>query len=147
MKNIHILIVEPGKAPYEATVPHTLETMQKIVGGCIDATYPYQDPVALVCNDEGLINGLDFNRRVGEHVEENNMGIFGTFFVCGIGQEDFCSLSPELTEKYKRLLYYPELPVKSGDTLLFGKQKPIPQEQTTPYTPTFSSKPKTRNSR
>lgn len=147
MKNIHILIVEPGKAPYEATVPHTLETMQKIVGGCIDATYPYQDPVALVCNDEGLIDGLAFNRRVGEHVEENNTGIFGTFFVCGIGQEDFCSLSPELTEKYKRLLYYPEFPVKSGDMLLFGKQEPIPQGQITRYTPAFPHKPKSRDSR
>ena len=147
MKNIHILIVEPGKAPYEATVPNTLETMQKIVGGHIDATCPYQDPVALVCNNEGLINRLAFNRRVGDHIEDNTMGIFGTFFLCGIRQEDFCSLSPELTEKYKQLLYYPEYPVKSGDMLLFGKQEPIPQEQTTPYTPILSHKPKNRDSR
>ena len=147
MKDIHILIVEPGKAPYEATVPHTLETMQKIVGGHIEATYPYQDPVALVCNDEGLINRLAFNRRVGEQIEEINAGIFGTFFVCGIGQEDFCSLSPELTEKYKRLLYYPEFPVKAGEMLLFGKQEPIPKGQITPYTPVSLNKPKNRDGR
>lgn len=88
MKNIHILIVEPSKAPYEANIPHTLETMQKIVGGHIEATYPYKDPIALVCNDEGLINGLAFNRCVGEQVEENNMEIFSTFFVCGIARTD-----------------------------------------------------------
>ena len=33
-----------------------LESMQEIVGGYIEAIYPFDDPIALVCNDEGKIN-------------------------------------------------------------------------------------------
>ena len=39
-----------------------LHSLQAEVGGDIGATYPYSDPVALVCNDEGKLIGLDLNR-------------------------------------------------------------------------------------
>ena len=32
-----------------------LESFQHEVGGCIEAIYPYEDPVALVCNEEGKL--------------------------------------------------------------------------------------------
>ena len=35
--------------------------------------------------------------------------IAGTFFVCGIGEGDFCSLTEEQVERYKALFLYPEL--------------------------------------
>ena len=50
-----------------------------------------------VCNEEGLINGLPFNRRV----PGGYGGVFGTFFICGLGEEDFCSLPAELVERFK----------------------------------------------
>ena len=27
--------------------------------------------------------------------------MFGTFFICGLGEENFCSLPPELMERFK----------------------------------------------
>lgn len=54
---MRILIVEPGKAPRPAKIKHSLESLQAIVGGCIQAVYPFADKVALVCNDEGKLNG------------------------------------------------------------------------------------------
>ena len=45
-----ILIVEPHKHPRRAEIPHTLEDMQKTVGGYIEVTYPF---------DEGCTVGLD----------------------------------------------------------------------------------------
>ena len=39
--------------------------MQEIVGGDIDATYPYEDPVALVFNSSGKFAGLQPNRSSG----------------------------------------------------------------------------------
>ena len=70
-----VLVVEPGYAPYEKSI-NGLEEMQATVGGLIQAIYPYEEPVALVCNKEGLLLGLDFNRSVpGGYV-----GIVGTFF-------------------------------------------------------------------
>lgn len=38
-----VLIVEPGKYPREAEIEHTLQAEQKIVGGMIQAVYPWRD--------------------------------------------------------------------------------------------------------
>lgn len=35
-----VLIVEPGKHSRKADIAHTLESMQAIVDGCIEITYP-----------------------------------------------------------------------------------------------------------
>ena len=77
---MNVLVVEPGRAPYEKEV-NGLKEMQAVVGGSIQAIYPYQEPVAIVCNEEGLLLGLPFNRSVGGGYG----GVFGAFFVCGLG--------------------------------------------------------------
>ena len=97
---MNVLVVEPGYLPYEKEILDSadhLEQMQAIVGGLIEPIYPYHEEVAIVCNEEGLINGLPFNRSV----PGGYGGVFGTFFICGLGEEDFCSLPPELTERFK----------------------------------------------
>ena len=97
---MNVLVVEPGYQPYEKEIQDGadhLEQMQAIVGGLIEPIYPYHEEVAIVCNEEGLINGLPFNRSV----PGGYGGVFGTFFICGLGEEDFCSLPPELTERFK----------------------------------------------
>ena len=57
-----VLVVEPGKPPYPRQIPDTLHAMQEIIGGDIEATYPYEDPVALVFNSSGKFTGLQPNR-------------------------------------------------------------------------------------
>lgn len=47
-----VLMVEPGKSPYAAEIESGLKSLQAAVGGDIQAVYPYEDPVALICNDE-----------------------------------------------------------------------------------------------
>lgn len=91
-----ILIMEPMKAPYEAEVPNTLASLQKIVGGTIQAIYPYPDEVALICHDEGKLIGLPLNRRI-----EDYDIIAGTFCIVGLSEDNFASLSPTLLQKYK----------------------------------------------
>ena len=98
---MNVLVVEPGYLPYEKEIQDGadhLEQMQAIVGGLIEPIYPYHEEVAIVCNEEGLINGLPFNRSV----PGGYGGVFGTFFICGLGEEDFCSLPPELMERFKK---------------------------------------------
>lgn len=97
-----ILIVEPGKHPRVEEIPHTLEKMQETVGGRIQATFPWRDPVALVCDEEGMLKGCELNRVISDR-----MAIVGTFFLCGAGDEDFEDLSPEMIDKYTALLYDP----------------------------------------
>lgn len=101
---MNVLVVEPGYAPYEKEI-NGLKEMQATVGGLIQAIYPYEEEVAVVCNEEGLLIGLDFNRVV----PGGYGGIVGTFFICGIGEEDFCSLTPQQMEKFKKEYHHAEL--------------------------------------
>ena len=77
---MNVLVVEPGFAPYEKEI-NGLSQMQETVGGLIQAIYPFEDMVAVVCNDEGILLGMPFNRSM----EGGYGGVFGTFFVCGLG--------------------------------------------------------------
>ena len=45
-----VVIVKPGYAPYEAEI-NGLHEMQEVVGGTIQAIYPFADRSAVVCND------------------------------------------------------------------------------------------------
>ena len=38
--------------------------MQAVVGGNIEALYPFEEAVSIICNEEGKINGLPLNRAV-----------------------------------------------------------------------------------
>ena len=124
---MNVLMVEPGKVPYETDIGDGLEAMQKAVGGCIQAVYPYEESVALVCNEEGKIEGLPLNRALRTEDGEIYDIIAGKFFICGLGEENFCSITPELAEKFKEKFKHPETFTK-----LFGKimavQEPIPGE-------------------
>lgn len=58
-----------------------------------------------ICNEEGILNGLPFNRSI----EGGYGGVFGTFFVCGLGEESFCSLTPEQVKTYKQKFHHAEI--------------------------------------
>ena len=96
---MNVLVVEPGVLPYEKEVRDELEDLQAIVGGHIQAIYPFKDYVALVCNEDGIGEQLAFNRMIPER---QYGGIFGTFFICGIKGENFSSLTPEQMQTYKK---------------------------------------------
>lgn len=99
-----ILFVEPGKEAQPAEIQGDLKEMQAIVGGQIQALYPWEDPVALICNDEGKLLSLPLNRAL----EDYDM-IAGNFFICGIEGDEFVSLSDPLMIKYQKKFRYPEL--------------------------------------
>lgn len=98
-----ILVVDPTKEPYEKEIQGTLEEMQAIVGGYIQAVYPFEDPVAVVCNEEGKLMGLPCNRLLKDDAGRPYDVLCGTFFVAGLGSEDFTSLPDRLMRKYQDL--------------------------------------------
>lgn len=50
---------------------------------------------SFVCNEEGKLNGMELNRRVGNDI------IAGPFFIVGDSEDgEFVSLSDEQIEKY-----------------------------------------------
>ena len=99
-RNNLVLVVEPGKAPRAVNLKGDLKSLQDAVGGYIEAIYPYDDPVAVIVNEEGKLNGLPMNRALRDEDGDVYDIICGTFLVAGLADEDFCSLSPELLVKY-----------------------------------------------
>lgn len=127
--NMKVLLVEPNKTACEADIENHLEDMQKTVGGYIEAYYPYEDPVAIVCNDEGKINGMSPNRAVYDEQGKMIDIMCGTFFICGLSEDNFKSLSPELMEKYRKMFEHPESFVKVQGQIIAVKN---PEKNTRP---------------
>ena len=105
-EKIEILVVEPMTKPYKAVIDNTLDAMQKVVGGYIEPIY--LDDVAVVVNEEGKINGSPLNRSLYENGERFDIAA-GTFFICGLGEENFDSLTPEQQKKYAEKFYPAEV--------------------------------------
>ena len=102
-----VLLVKPNEPPIEAEIENSLEAAQKTVGGHIETFSPNRDPVVYVLNEEGKLMGLEANRALYNERGDLTDIIMGTFFVCGVKDDDFTSLSPELMEKYKQQLWTP----------------------------------------
>ena len=64
VNKISVLLIEPNKYPKMIEIDDTLEAMQKVVGGDIEEYMPFDDDVAIICNEEGKVNGLPPNRAV-----------------------------------------------------------------------------------
>ena len=99
---IKVLVVEPMK-PCQVREISGLDAMRDIVGGHIQAVYPFRDEVALVCNEEGKNLGLPFNRPLTNDRGVPYDMICGTFFLAGLGREDFVSLTDEQIQKFSTL--------------------------------------------
>ena len=104
-----VLVVEPMKEPYVKEIDPGLHALQAEVGGDIAASYPFDDPVGLVLNDEGKLIGLDLNRSLRDDHGEIYDIVAGTFLVVGLGSESFASLSPDMIQKYTEQFKRPEL--------------------------------------
>lgn len=107
--SLTVLVVAPGEKPSVVTIPAGLDSLYNQVGEPIQAIYPFEEPVGIVCNDNGKINGMQLNRALRD--DENSIYdiVSGTFLVVGLGEEDFCSLTPEQIEKYSEHFAEPEM--------------------------------------
>lgn len=126
---ISVLAVEPMKAPYIKEIEPGLESLQKEVGGLIQAVYPYEDMVAVICNEEGKMNGLPLNRAIYNDDKEMTDIIAGTFLVVGLGEENFTSLSDGLQKKYADIFKNPEEFVRLGNEIVAIPVKPSIKQQ------------------
>ena len=119
MEEIRVLLVEPDKEPRLVTVEHRLENLQKMVGGTLQAVYPWTDAVILVCDDDGKGKGYPPNRMLLDEYGVPYDVVAGSFFICGIGHDDFASISDEMAEKYRERFLYPEIFLPRPDGGIF----------------------------
>lgn len=108
-EKLTVLVVEPMKEPYVKEIHPGLHALQAEVGGDIAASYPFDDPVGLVLNDEGKLIGLDLNRSLRDEHGEIYDIVAGPFLVVGLGPESFASLPPNMIQKYTEQFKRPEL--------------------------------------
>ena len=102
------IVATEGVGIYLNEIDPGLHSLQAEVGGDIAATYPFSDPVGLVCNDEGKLIGLELNRGLRD--EDGNLYdiMAGTFLVVGLSEDSFTSLTPEQVQKYTEHFKQPE---------------------------------------
>lgn len=139
-KQMTVLLIEPEARPKEVTIDPGLESLQKAVGGWIEAVYPFDDPVALIVNEEGKLDGLPLNRALRHKDGEVYDILAGNILVVGLGEEDFTSLSPKMMSKYKEMFHQPEAFFQMGRKIL---ALPIPDHQVKGEEP--PKKPKAKN--
>lgn len=128
-EKLRVIHVEPGKRASVIEIEDKLEAMQKLVGGMIEEYMPWEDDVAVICNDEGKMLGLPLNRGIrGEDGQLQDI-IAGDFFLCyaPIESEKFLSLPPDLEAKYKEKFDYPEQFFKTESGIESMKYAPGPE--------------------
>ena len=127
---IQVVLVEPGKLARIAEVGTTLDTMQRTVGGDIEAYYPFEEQVCIVCNEEGKINCLPLNRAIrDEGTNEIADIIAGTFFICDCSGESLGSLSKEQQKRYLEKYRLPERFFRTRDGIESVQYKPQNRER------------------
>jgi len=128
-EKLRVIHVEPGKRASVIEIEDKLEAMQKLVGGMIEEYMPWEDDVAVICNDEGKMLGLPLNRGIrGEDGQLQDI-IAGDFFICyaPIESERFLSLPPDLEKKYKDKFDFPEQFFKTEKGIESMKYAPGPE--------------------
>ena len=120
-----VLLVEPNKYPEVKEIGTDLESLQQAVGGNIEVTYPFEDNVGLVVNEEGKINGMPLNRAVRDEDGGVTDIVAGSFLVVGLIEDSFGSLTQEQIGKFEQEFHQPEAFVKMGKGVM---AIPIPDD-------------------
>lgn len=114
-----ILLIRPGEEPALSEIDGTLMSMQKVVEGPIELIYPFDDPVALVCHEEGKLLGLPLNRSLRDQAGRIYDVVARPFFLCGAPSDSdrLDSIPEKLVEKYRRRFASPEVFIKVNGVL------------------------------
>ena len=125
-----VLLIEPEEHPKVVTIGTGLEALQKAVDGWIEAVYPFEDPVALIVNEEGKLNGLPLNRAL---IDEDSGDIYdiiaGKFLITGIADDNFGSLNDTQIKKFSEKFQHPESFMRFGRQVIRIIEDPPKQKE------------------
>jgi len=126
-----VLLVKPGEEAKMVEIDDSLSSMQQAVGGMIEEYMPFEDDVAIVCNEEGKLMGLPPSRAIyGE--DGCLMDVMsGTFFVCyaPVESEKFLSLPPDMEKKYNEMFKSPEEFFRTSEGIKVVRTEPKGREK------------------
>lgn len=101
---VKVVCVRLGEDPVEKILPNSLMAFRNEVGGDIECVSAFPDDAGqtrIICNVNGKAMGFPVNRFLydrGKIVD----AICGDFFLVGVHQEEFCSLTEAAIERCKR---------------------------------------------
>lgn len=109
MSNINAVYVQPNKKAEVVTIGNDLHSLQEAVGGLIESFYPFDEPVAIICNDEGKIKQMPLNRALYRNGKLIDI-VAGSFLIVGAPPmcKEFESLSESRLNYYKNKFELPE---------------------------------------
>ena len=107
---LEVLYVRPNKTAEFVEINNDLTSMQKLVDGYIEEYMPFDDEVAVICNEEGKMKNLDLNRGIYDKNGKLLDIICGSFFLCyaPIESEKFLPIPANLRAKYEKMFKEPE---------------------------------------
>lgn len=125
-EQIKVIYCEAGKRARMLETDNNLGCFQKLVGGWIEEFMPYDDDIAIVCNEEGKMNGLPLNRGVPDENGKLLDIIAGNFFICyaPVESEKWLDLPPDLEKKYMDKFFLPENFYKENGKIKAQKYDP-----------------------
>lgn len=127
MDTINVIYVEPGKEARKIEMKDELTEMQNLVGGMIEEYMPFEDEVAIICNDEGKMRGMPLNRGIEDEDGKLMDIIAGPFFIAyaPVESEKYLSMPKDLEEKYTEKFRQPEQFFKTADGIKAVKYDPV----------------------
>lgn len=128
---IEVILVKPMELAAVVEIKDSLEAMQALVGGDIEEYMPFEDEVAVICNEEGKINGLPLNRGIADENGKLQDIIAGPFFICyaPIESEKFLSMPEDLKNKYLEKFRDPELFFRNEQGEIFARKVRMQQDR------------------
>lgn len=88
-KKIKVLLVPALRGPEIIETENTLKEFQRLVGGYIETVTT--GGIVTICDEEGRIKSKPVNRHAPKFV--------GDIVICGVRDEDFCSLDDDNMER------------------------------------------------
>lgn len=102
------VIKDPGERPIVASIPNTLEALQKAVDGYIE-TVTIASDLVLICNEEGRLLDLPDNCTVC------GVNFVGSILAAGVNRDTFVSLTPDQIRTIKYLFNGLEHDLQGGN--------------------------------
>lgn len=95
------VLVEPDKMAKIVDIDPSIENLQRIVGGYVEAYQPWPERVTILCNEDGKEMGLEINRTLVD--EDGNIidVLVGTFLIVGEKGTNFADLTEEQAKHFK----------------------------------------------
>ncbi len=94
-EQIEVIIKRPGESPVKKTISNRLDSLQAIVGGCIEMVTLASDLV-IICNEEGRIMGLPYNCDIC------GISFVGPIIFAGVNEDEFADVPEAISNLFNK---------------------------------------------